>query len=184
MIANANYDQMYVFGDLMNPPFCFVIMTESPTQSRKLMSHCNERIAVGLVFYVAEPGRTEKTLGPDTMMPIVTTKHAVVPVCYEIEGSNIQKNIPTYQLTMPSQTGEQSYFVRHGVRISLTRFQLADDVSCTGLTCDRASKLEKNVSCGCSQKMPSAFPIVGEYTVQMGAPLEFNPSGKVIVYDC
>ena len=184
MIANANYDRMYMFGDLMNPPFCFVIMTESPTQSRKLMSYCNERIAVGSVFYVAEPGCTEKTLGPETLMPIVTTKHAVVPVHFELKKTNIEKNIPAYELTMPSQTGEQSYFARHSVRISLTRFLLADDVSCTGLTCDRASRLEKNVSCGCSQKMPSALLIVGEYTVQMTEPLEFSPSGKVIVYDC
>ena len=122
VLANASYDRLYVFGDAMNPPNCFAIMMKSAMESRNLMTHCDERIAVGSLFYIAEPGWTDKTMGEGTKMLIITTKEVLMPLKFICSGVLLQQNIGAYELETPSQVGEQTYFVKHGATIKLTRF--------------------------------------------------------------
>ena len=169
--STANYDRMFMFADLLNPPNCFVVFSNATSDSYRYLKHCQNDISVGRLFYIVEPDRCLKTFGEK--MPILSSTRPFIPLKYSSDVQPIREviaTIPRFNMTMPKEPGEQLFFVYHGLKIAMSRFEVArDTVSCSGVFCDRSQKGEKNVSCGCMfTGMQGAC--VGEYTVTMPVP--------------
>ena len=175
----ANYDRMLVFGDLLNPPFCFAIFCQTTTAAYNYLTDCKETIGIGRVYYVVEPERSHKEMS--TNFPIIASTNAIVPLKFSTVNHPITTTMTACQAEVPKETGDQLFFVNHNSRITLSRFELImKGVSCSGLFCDRAQELEKNVHCGCLYAGESNAS-VGQFTVTFDVPATIDQSGKAEV---
>jgi hypothetical protein len=157
---SAPYDRMFIFGDVNDPPNCFVVVCETARESRMLTEFSFNEIAIGRVFCMLEPRRTSKFIGNGDL-PIVSLTEALVPLTM----ADKPKVLPT-AISVPGDVGKQMFFVYHNVPIQLSYFYVAtDDVSCSGLLCDRQHRLKQNSSCACLHTGKVNKPIVADFNV-------------------
>ena len=178
----ANYDRMFVFADLTDPPNCFAIFTSSPNESSRFLEHTQDNIGVGRMFYIIEPDRTTKTLG--ATCPVVSTTKPLCPLKFSIPSLPMTSAIGYSPMTLPKEPGEMLYFADHNVVIELSRFEVMfNTVSCSGYLCDRAHPVEKNAACGCMFTGDQG-PCVGEYTLTIPVPTSISSRSKEYVPKC
>jgi hypothetical protein len=175
----APYDRMFIFGDVNDPPNCFVVICETARESRMLTEHsCNE-IAVGRVFCLLEPRKTDKFIGNGDL-PIVSLTDPLVPLSMNEKS----KVLPTV-LSAPGDVGKQIFFVYHHIPIQVSYFYVAtDDVSCSGILCDRQHRLKQNSSCACLHTGKSNKPIVGDFNVHFKSGVTGGRSELITVKRC
>ena len=178
----ASYDRMMVFGDVMDPPRCFAIVTYSSSESSNYFKHCQHSIAIGQLFYIVEPDKSDKVLSSN--MPIISSRKSMIPLKHSAPDLPITESLPVCRMTVPKEPGEQLFFIVHRAIVSLSRFEIMlGTVSCTGYTCDRSKPLDKNVACGCIFTS-GRNPIVGEYTLTMPVPSLISERRKEDIQRC
>ena len=139
--VQKQYDRLLFMADLMNPPHCFVVLTNNSSQpSKDMYLYCQTQIIIGSCYYIFEPDVPANTLGAYT--PIITTNHPLLP----LKTHSFLTSVPP---TPVQGFGDQTYSIQLGVKINLFAAQMRNKtVCCSGIACDRQNILEKNKSCG------------------------------------
>jgi hypothetical protein len=159
----ASYDRLFIFADMMDPPNCFAIISNTTSQSYKYMEHSTEVIGIGKIFYIVEPRRSVSTLGQK--LPLISSTKPLIPLKYSVKDLTMKENITACNMMLPKEPGEMLYFASHGVKVTISHFEVDfKEVSCTGIFCDRNQLKQANVSCGCMYEGEQGA-CVAEYTL-------------------
>jgi len=135
--GNIKYDRIFTFGELNTPGKCFVIITETVSESDFLLRHMRDSSTVGDLVAVIEPEGPQKALND---MPVVSTITPLVPF-------QTPQRLPHVPIITP-QPREQRYFLLKGIPIRMSRATLVP-ASCKGVLCDRQQPPNRHVQCGC-----------------------------------
>lgn len=174
--SGVGWDRMFVFGDLLNPGHCAVVMfsvRSGNVEAKNWTKLTAEEPMVGQVFAILEPSPTsdKKKLGP---LPIISSSHQIIPLLNSKSNRPINHVLKPY-IPKTIQAGNQRYFVVHGVTdISMPLFCLTDEYTCPGRQCDKSQTLYKEQVCGCCYQHRSGCHFVGEFTLVFSNPFPKN----------
>lgn len=133
----ATYDRLLYFADINTPGRCFLMVSETVSQTDHLLKYAREKTSVGDIFVVQEPEEVTKRYNN---MSIVVTDKELIPLQNPV-------HLPTVELRTP-QVGMQRYFALHAQSLKLYKASMVD-ASCKGILCDRQNPLVRGQSCGC-----------------------------------
>lgn len=174
--SGIGWDRMFVFGDLLNPGNCAVVMFSSRSgnvEAKTWTKLTAEDPMVGQVFAILEPSPTQdkKKLGP---LPIISSFHQLIPL-QNSKGNRPITDVLKGYIPKTISAGSQRYFVIHNVSsISMPMFLLTDKYTCPGRQCDKSQILHKEQVCGCCYQHRSGCHFVGEFTVVFPNPFPEN----------
>ena len=136
--GTASYDRIFYFADIGTAGKCFVIITDTVSQTDQLLSHGRESASIGDIFAIVEPQNPTRALQDlpivETVLPLIPLKQSVIP----IREVNL----------VPPQIGQQRFFILIGKKIRVNRVNVMN-ASCQGLLCDRQKPFVRAASCGC-----------------------------------
>lgn len=170
--SGTGWDRMFVFGDLLNPGNCAVVMFSARAgnlEAKTWTKLTAEDPMVGQVFAILEPTPTSdrKKLGP---LPIISSIHQIIPLRNSKAGRSITEVMKTY-IPNTIMAGGQRYFVLHSVTdLAMPMFNLTDGYTCPGRQCDKSQTLYKEQVCGCCYQHRSGCHFVGEFTLVFPNP--------------
>ena len=100
------YYPMFMFGDLMNPPQCFLIFTKTAWETWQLLWYAQSYITIGKMFCIAKPNPCSWTWHG---MPIISTQESFLPLKFHVSFMSVTNMAPNLHLTKPRDK-EQTYF--------------------------------------------------------------------------
>lgn len=170
--VGVGWDRMFVFGDLLNPGNCAVVMFSARSgnvEAKTWTKLTAENPMVGQVFAILEPMPTsdKKKLGP---LPIISSVHQLIPLQHSKLDRTISHVLKHY-IPKTIHAGSQRYFVIHNVTdISMPMFNLTNEYTCPGRQCDKSQILHKEQVCACCYQHRGGSHFVGEFTLVFSNP--------------
>lgn len=134
----APYDRIFAFIDLSSPGLCFNVISQTPSESDRLMKFAREFSSVGDLFGIVEPDMP--TPGIQNVLTIKTIK-PIVPLKWK------DSIIPSVPLRPPPR-GQQRYFILKSTKVNIHKVNVMT-ASCKGQFCDRQKPPSRNIGCGC-----------------------------------
>lgn len=153
------YHHWFLCADLANPPNCFAIITESLSQTNRLLIHNLDDAVVGNCFYLVEPDIATGKMGK-SLHVLNSNNKELMPVKQNTAGLLSKKAI----FTLPTTADQTIYYWETGQKIRLKRVEAPTDPSCTGFQCDRQ---RKRGECLCLNLLPGS-PMVYCMDVEFG----------------
>jgi len=180
-LSASNYNRMAVFGDLSDPPNCFVIFTASGDESEKLFPTVLNSVVVGTCFYLYEPVRTSKD--HRERMNTIDVQKRYIPLKQSLPDVPLPLIVPFCPITIPSEA-DTYFFALHSCEITVARAVVVLDASCTGLVCDRANPRDNiQMHCGCFRQHNSNKSAVLEVSIDIhNVPSEIKESGVLTIH--
>lgn len=162
-----SYNRFFLFADLANPPFCTVVITRTVPESSFLLKENGGDTFVGRPYIINEPPHTTQTLNNTNTVVLPSTDLTLYPLDsvpdLDLDGTEDQ-------MSYPREVGEYHYYVLKHKTVNLHRVQLATNVSCTGIECDRQ---KRRGECTCLHNT-SSNSFVYMFDVEFPIPLRMQ----------
>lgn len=141
---NLTYDRIFTFADLRsNKGACFVVLTQSISESDHVLKFCRDDIAVGKVFVILEPDPVRRYLS--SSLPLISSADPLIPL--RMVSDHLHMVQPRI-----AKPGETLYFIQMNVPVKMSSVAIDERTClCKGQLCDRQQKIEshKKGACGC-----------------------------------
>ena len=173
-MPTKQHSVILIYGDLCNVPQCFALAfkTRTEIQTKFKPGALIDKMKVGAVHFIYEPGHTNQTLGRH--MPLFANITQLAPaVPHRISQSS--------HLVPSDGTEHQNFFVRHGVSIVVNRAMLATsstnpDIACNLCTCDLQTSTCAN---WCFGSHTSSRPIALQADIYVRDIAKYDPNGTI-----
>lgn len=163
------YDRFFLFGDLVNPPACVCITTQTSTDSRSLLSKMLHVIGIGTACYLFEPNFSTQAIA--NSLPIISSPWSCL---LPFKSKWPIFNTP---ITFPTNAGEHSYFMLTKEEVVISRVVVSNDPSCSGIFCDR----QKPGQCSCFFTKQYNKSFIIEMDIGFKVPSEIETLGYCTV---
>lgn len=168
---DVTYNRYWLCADLANPPRCFAIITRTAADSSHLVKQTNGLTFLGSEYFIFEPDLTFQTIGEIPCLSGISRSMLLPCLPYN--------NLPSTEDSMaePRIPGVMEYFVLNNKPIQLSRCNVARDLSCCGIQCDR-QKLKGECTC---LHLTGSSSLVWTFDVKFPVRERFDPTSYVRV---
>jgi hypothetical protein len=153
---HPHYNRLMIYGDLMDPPRCFVVICSGNDLAKAFFGESNRFVGVGSTFYICEPNESKHSMS-DMVLITPSAKPCLPLVSHRLLDVDLRQNMAA---------GDQVYFIKNNLHIRLERVEaLKRGVSCSGILCDRQELPIDGKGCGCYLTKHTTAPFVIQYDV-------------------
>jgi hypothetical protein len=177
-VGNKPYDRYMIYGDVLTPGKCFVIINPKHGDSIRLF----RRVAragngVGTLVAACEPDPIVQTMGENSSLYIVEN-----PTDYYQLNNDFEQVVPQVSPVIPP-ANHTAWFCHHNINSLSFHHVTLQDASCSGTFCDKQQAgLSPHQSCGCLYKsLGHANDKVLDYDVIFPVPASVDQAGEITV---
>lgn len=138
---SLSYDRLFLFGLVYKKGFCIAYLSLTATSSSYFVSKLDHNSSnIGDIVIILEPQFEGKSLGKNSILPLITSERKLFPVALE------EPFLTPYDINL--SIGQTRYFMLYKTKITLEGLIIVN-AECKGIECDRLLQQGKDTKCGC-----------------------------------